>query len=277
MPFVRHPLVSFFALAYAVSWADWVPLAISGARIYPGSSATHFPGLAGPAIAALLVTFVADGKAGVAHLGRRLIAVPAPTWRFLAYALSPLAFLVLALAVAAVARAPLPPLREYALYSGLPPLGLLPVFALVLLFNGFGEETGWRGFAQPRLQAQFGPVAGTFILAVLWALWHAPSFFFVQTYRSMTLPMIVGGFGLGICAGAFVLSCVTARTGGSVLAAALWHALYNMTAATAASQGVVAAVTTTGVMVWALVVVAQSLRRHNRAVKRNASTSAITA
>lgn len=67
----------------------------------------------------------------------------------------------------------------------------------------------------------------------------------------MTVPMIIGGFGLSICAGAIVLSRIAQRTGGSVLAAALWHAAYNMTSATAASRGVIAAVTTTCVMAWA--------------------------
>jgi hypothetical protein len=34
--------------------------------------------------------------------------------------------------------------------------------------------------------------------------------------------MLVGGFGLGICAGALVLSRIAERTNGSILAAALW-------------------------------------------------------
>jgi hypothetical protein len=91
------------------------------------------------------------------------------------------------------------------------------------------------------------------ILALLWAGWHTPAFFIVETYRTMTLPMIIGGFGVGICAGAIVLSRIARQTEGSVLAAALWHALYNMTSATVASRGVIAAVTTTCVMVWAVV------------------------
>jgi membrane protease YdiL (CAAX protease family) len=60
-------------------------------------------------------------------------------------------------------------------YSGLPPLGLPAIVLLVLLFNGFGEETGWRGFALEPLQARFGPVTGTLVLAALWAGWHAAS------------------------------------------------------------------------------------------------------
>ena len=78
------------------------------------------------------------------------------------------------------------------------------------------------------------------------------------------MPMIIGGFALGICAGALVLSRIAQRTCGSILAAALWHAGYNMTSATAASRGVVAAVTTTAVMVWAVVLLVGAARHGGR-------------
>lgn len=52
MTFIRrHPLVSFFVLAYGLSWAYWTPLALAGVRTAPGSSTTHEPGLLGPALA----------------------------------------------------------------------------------------------------------------------------------------------------------------------------------------------------------------------------------
>jgi membrane protease YdiL (CAAX protease family) len=249
----RHPLLCFFVLAYGLSWAYWIPLALAGVRTAPGSTATHEPGLLGPALAAFIVTGFTQGWTGVATLGKRLVFVSTPAGRFLKYSLSPLIFLALAIATAIVTNAELPPWRDFAIYSGLPPLGLPAVMLLVLVFNGFGEETGWRGFALERLQRRFGPLTGTLILALLWAGWHTPAFFIVETYRTMTLPMIIGGFGVGICAGAIVLSRIARQTEGSVLAAALWHALYNMTSATVASRGVIAAVTTTCVMVWAVV------------------------
>ena len=37
MTFVRrNPLVSFFVLAYGLSWAYWIPLALAGVRTAPG-------------------------------------------------------------------------------------------------------------------------------------------------------------------------------------------------------------------------------------------------
>jgi CAAX protease family protein len=260
---LRHPLLGFFLLTYGLSWSYWIPLAVAGVHTAPGSSATHFPGLLGPLLAAFIVTGFVGGRAGVIALAKRLVLVSRPTWRFFVYSLSPLIFLGLALVLASVTGTAVPPGSDFAVYSGLPPLGLPAVLLLVLLFNGFGEETGWRGFALEPLQRRYGPVTGTFILAALWAGWHTPTFFVVETYREMTVPMIIGGFGLGICAGAIVLSRIAQRTNGSVLAAALWHAAYNMTSATAASRGAVAAVTTTCVMVWAVLLLIGEARHRS--------------
>ena len=37
-----------------------------------------------------------------------------------------------------------------------------------------GEETGWRGFAQPRLQVRFNPLTAGMIVGLLWGVWHLP-------------------------------------------------------------------------------------------------------
>lgn len=261
-PFVRrHPIASFVVLAYALSWANWIPLLLRGARVVPGGSVTHFPGLLGPAVAAFVIVTLAEGSAGVARLLRRMVLVSNPRVRSLRYSLSPLAFLLLALIVAWIADSRLPPLRDFGLYSGLPAISLPLVLVLVILFSGYGEEVGWRGFALGPLQQRFGPVKGTLVLALIWAGWHTPAFWFVEGYRSMGVATLFGGFGLGICAGAVVLARVLNRTNGSILAAALWHATYNLTSATAASRGVIGAVTTTCVMVWAGLLLVQEWRR----------------
>jgi hypothetical protein len=50
-------IVAFVVLAYAFSWALWLPLAIQGVVVEPGQGwPTHLLGLMGPAAAAILVT-----------------------------------------------------------------------------------------------------------------------------------------------------------------------------------------------------------------------------
>ncbi len=70
----RHPLVAFFALAYALTW--WVyPL------LYL-SPLLGLLGMFGPALAAILVTALTEGRAGVGLLLRRVWhwRVPLPWW-----------------------------------------------------------------------------------------------------------------------------------------------------------------------------------------------------
>jgi hypothetical protein len=79
----RHPLVSFFVLAYGLSWAYWIPLAVAGVRTAPGSSTTHEPGLLGPALAAFIIAGLTEGRSGIVAFGKRLVLVSRPTSQFL--------------------------------------------------------------------------------------------------------------------------------------------------------------------------------------------------
>jgi membrane protease YdiL (CAAX protease family) len=55
-------------------------------------------------------------------------------------------------------------------------LGLVAVKFLYqfFFFNATGEETGWRGFALPRLQARTSPLLAALIIGFFWASWHFP-------------------------------------------------------------------------------------------------------
>lgn len=41
-----------------------------------------------------------------------------------------------------------------------------------LLTGALGEEFGWRGFGQPRLQSRYGTLYAALIVGVLWTVWH---------------------------------------------------------------------------------------------------------
>ncbi len=88
----RSPLASFLALAYAFSWAWMLPLVGAGDVVEKGVAwPTHFPALLGPAVAALVVTTVLWGRAGVRDLLARMAHWRIPL-RWWAATLSPLAF-----------------------------------------------------------------------------------------------------------------------------------------------------------------------------------------
>lgn len=166
-----HLLLTFLLLAYALSWACWLPVAVSGGIVRPGQGIpTHFPGLLGPMLAAIIVTALTEGRVGLQDLLARM-ARWRVGWRWWLLAIgSPLLFYAVALA-SATATDGWPGVGGLDVVSGLPQaIGVLGVWALLVLVNGFGEETGWRGYALPSLQCRHGTLLATLILTVFWAL-----------------------------------------------------------------------------------------------------------
>ncbi len=105
-------LAAFTGVALLASWAWTWPLVATGATIEKGVGwPTHFPALLGPALAAFVVTAWLAGRPGVAELRSRVLRWRLPL-RWWAAALSPLAFLALALVIAAAAGN-LPSLGEF--------------------------------------------------------------------------------------------------------------------------------------------------------------------
>lgn len=243
-------LAAFFALSFLLAWGWSVPFALSGEVVERGAGwPTHFPALLAPALAAVVVTAWKSGRAGLAGLAARITRWRFPL-RWWGIALSPLAFLLVGTLVAA-AFGEAPAWSDFGRYSGVGSVGVLGV-ALFALLNGLGEETGWRGFALPILQRRLGALRASMAIAGLWALWHLPFFFLLDSYRGFG-PFTALGFLIGIAAGSVVLTWIYNGTGQSVLAAAVWHAAYNMGAATAAAEGAIAAVVSALVIAQAFV------------------------
>jgi membrane protease YdiL (CAAX protease family) len=257
----RWPLASFVALAYAISWAWAFPFVAAGDVIEKGVGwPTNVPAGLGPAVAAFLVTAVVWGREAVRDLLARMARWRMPL-RWWAATLSPLAFLGVAAAVAA-GIGKLPRASGFGRYSGFPAIGVVPV-AVVAILVTFGEETGWRGFALPLLQRRYGALAAALLVTPIWALWHLPYFFNVTTYRGFA-PVGYVGFVFGLACGSIVLTWLYNGTGGSILACAVWHGLYNLETGTAAANSTIQAVTSAFVYVLAFLLVGLELRSRRR-------------
>jgi uncharacterized protein len=242
----RHPLGAYFAFAYLYSWGYWIPLALAGGHH------SHFPGLAGPMLAAITVTALTEGPAGLRRLWSRMAR-----WRVAGrwYLVALLPAALAAVALTALWLLPIggPSLDEISHMPGIPAATVLGTFLLAVLINGYGEETGWRGYAIPRLRERHDPVTASLLLVVPWALWHLPLFFIDTGMRGFPLLMLPG-FLVGMAAGSVVLTWV-AEGSGSILIVALWHAALNMGSATEATAGWIAAMTSVLVIFWAVRVV----------------------
>ena len=96
-------------------------------------------------------------------------------------------------------------------------------FLSVLLFSGgINEESGWRGFAQKRLQRKYNPLMSAMILWVIMVLWHIPN------------DIIQYGSGGYLIIRIFLYPFITIlftwvynRTNGSIIAPAIFHSSMN--------------------------------------------------
>jgi uncharacterized protein len=220
----RASPLKYFVLAFVFTWALWVPAALEARDlISPLPVPAGFLGVFGPMVAAIVVTALEGGRAGLRSLlGRVVRWRVAPIW----YAVAILGPLVLTLGAIAL----------HVLLGGQPPsIGLLirtlPTLVIyivyMMLIVALGEEVGWRGYALPALQARYSALLASLILGVLWALWHLPQFFNPDTLYS-NLPFVL--FLAYIVPFAVLITWVFNSAGGSVLMAILMHAVMNASA-----------------------------------------------
>lgn len=214
----RYPVASYFVLAYLISWGG--SFAIGGPKFLRGETLGFEDAmlmgplvLAGPFIAGLVMTYLVDGKTGLRALFSRMLK-----WRvgLRWYAAALLIFPVLILGVlwaltALVAPEFAPTFTAFGILAG--------------LLAGFIEETGWMGFAYPRMETKFGTWRATIYLALLHGLWHAMAGYLGEagTYGAYWLPRFVAMWIVAMMAMRVLLVWIYKNTG-STLLAQLTHA-----------------------------------------------------
>src|SRR5260370_21088956 len=118
----RHPLISFFVIAYAISWTYVIVFLIVWPL--PDTIVTDTPELLGPIVAGFVMTAVLSGRTGVRQLLRRFVM-----WRV--RAVWDLYALVASPALSRVAGALVP--RALGSFKGPPLPTLVPVLILFML------------------------------------------------------------------------------------------------------------------------------------------------
>jgi membrane protease YdiL (CAAX protease family) len=218
-------VIRFFALACALSWLVWAPLALASCGwidVAP-SPYLHLVGALGPALAGFVFAS-RDGRASLRQLIGRIVHAP-PVWVAAAVAAPVAMCLVSAGTLAALGvHVDLSTTGHAAEY---PTLGVASYAIANLAFYGFGEEIGWRGYALPRLEQRWGSRRATLFLAIGWAFWHLPLFAFAPGFASMGGLAVVGWLA-SLVTGAYLMSWLFHRSGGSVLAVALFHATLDV-------------------------------------------------
>ncbi len=207
----RHPLLAFFALAYALSWWPWLWTALDPQN----APSTILP--PGPLLAALIVLALTGGWSAVWQFLKQIVLWRVGLrWYGLVLLLPPF------ITVGAVGLSlMLGPAWEPHFLGW---TDLAARFGFILLFIGLGEEPAWRGFALPRLMAGRSALAASLILGVLHIVWHLP-LFGIEYDLGNIVPWMVSVLSFAI-----VVTWIYLHTRGSLLLPMLFHTSVNVSA-----------------------------------------------
>jgi membrane protease YdiL (CAAX protease family) len=168
-----------------------------------------------PAVSALIVAGVADGRAGIGRLFRRIARWRvAPRWYIAAIGV-PLLMWAGVIAAAVATGAPADGLFK--------DLGSLPAVFLVVLLPAFIEEFGWRGFAVPSAPTGWPLVVTGLVVGGIFIIPHLALYLPGGLYDTLPLwplPLILLSYGV-------ILTWAFVGSGGSALIAALMHGAFN--------------------------------------------------
>jgi membrane protease YdiL (CAAX protease family) len=135
---------------------------------------------------------------------------------------------------------------------------LVPLLLFNVLAGPLGEELGWRGTALPRLQARWGALTSSLILAIVWWGFHTPGFvlgLFSPGFTPVTA--LVGAIALTI-----LITWMFNNTGGSLIPGSLMHLSINfITSAVGVSDSPQLYGLTVGALVIAAIVVVLPYRQ----------------
>ena len=223
----RYQLPIVFLLVLGLTWPFMIWDALASHEILPFRLPLPVMLLQSymPTAAAVIVTGLLSGRAGIRALFRKLlIARVGSKW----YGFAVFSSAAICLAVILLSNQFGPSPAASILSEGMPPLTrpvelLLTVavfFVVTAVLNG--EELAWRGFALPRLQAKYNALISSVLLSVPFTLFHLPLFFDSEMNMGPFASFAIRAVALTI-----LFTWLYNHTRGSVLLAYIMHAAFN--------------------------------------------------
>ena len=225
---IMKPLLTFFTLAYLISWVIWLPLYghVFGFNDLPTLPFHHGAGGLGPLFAAFLTTWIFSKTTGIKTLLKQCIQIKPLIYLGIAL-FSPFILAIIASAINLLINKTPMNLEGMLRTKEFPAMNLLSFFIYNLVFFGFGEEVGWRGFVLPRLQTKFNALNSSILLTLFWASWHLPLFFYRPGYTSMDMVGILGWI-FSLLTGSVLLTWLYNSSRGSILICAVFHSTIDV-------------------------------------------------
>lgn len=217
----------FVLITFGFSWLFWIPDALVAQNVWNAPDGIKSflagplnPAPWGPLFAAILVTFIYQGKTGVKALLKRGLMTRLGKWWWVILLIFPV-LIGGSLALAILLGDPAPEFPALA-----QPIGLPVAFIFIFFLGGpLQEEFGWRGYAFEHLRNKFDALSAAIIAGLMWGLWHLPLFFVPRQEFYYNRP--VWGLLLTTTLVGIILAWFYANTKGSVFAVMLGHTMFN--------------------------------------------------
>lgn len=167
-----RPVGVFFLVAFAIAWLG--SFLVAGPKFFRGEviepldiGMMGLAMLAAPILSGILMAFIVDGKRGIGDMFSRM-----KIWRVGKWYLTLLIFPVFILVVSLLLSATVSPEFTPVFLIGSVMMGILA---------GFIEETGWMGFAFPKMRERHGLIRAGVYLGLIHGLWHFAVWFLMQS------------------------------------------------------------------------------------------------
>lgn len=221
-------LLTYFVFAYLISWTIWLPLYghIFGWKNLHTLPYHHRLGGLGPLIASFLTSWIFNKKRGINLLLKNCFKFR-PIFYLLVAIFSPFLIIFIATLLNYFINNSLININSLLITKEFPQFNLFIFFIYNLIFFGYGEEVGWRGFALPRLQEKFNALNSSVILTLFWAIWHLPLFFYRPGFISMDFAGIIGWL-FSLLTGSILLTWLYNSSKEGILICAVFHSTINI-------------------------------------------------
>lgn len=195
-----HPVLSYYLSVFTISWGGILTL-IGGPENIPGTNEQaeklFVPALlimfAGPFISGILMNFLVDGKEGLRNLFLRFLSWRTQgIWYAIAILTGPVIVAAVLFGLSIFNQDFLPGIITVEDKTGLIIFGV----SWGIIGGGLLEETGWTGFAVPKLRMKYNILTTGLIVGILWGIWHFLIAFWATDYLagSVSRIMFVAGF-----------------------------------------------------------------------------------
>jgi membrane protease YdiL (CAAX protease family) len=218
-------VVLFYLITCAYTWLMWSPVMLFPSAADRLVGIVSWPCTYGPTVGAIATAWITTGRKETWRWLKSIYRWRIPfIWYLTGAVLLNVAFAALHLGTVsllggriALVEGPIPWYGHLVLF-------LVSVSVLWPIGSGAGEETGWRGFALPKLLDHMHPLLANLILGLAWALWHLPMLLTPAWSGSSqgVLPFFIYVIPLSV-----IMSWLWSNSHGSVVPSAMLHSGSN--------------------------------------------------